>query len=128
MISSAAEFRRLRESEDPHEYSRAANEEARMETWREVIRVYPGMRFWVAHNKTVPLEILAELARDADVRVRQMVARKRKISEAIAVVLARDSDETVRAALTYNRTLPQPALDILQADPSPLVHQGLRSR
>ena len=128
MIASATEFCRLRESADPDEYRRASHEEAPVAVWREVIRDRPDMRFWAAQNKTVPLEILEELAGDSDVRVRDMVARKRKISESIAVRLARDEDESVRAALTYNRKLPERALAILRADPSPFVQEKVHSR
>ena len=121
MISSAAEFCRLRESENPEEYHRAAHEEAPIEIWIEVVKRRPDMRFWVAQNKTVPFEVLEILASDADCRVRDMVARKRKITEAIALKLAEDPDETVRAALAINRKLPASALAKLQRDQSPLV-------
>ncbi|MGO4249462.1 hypothetical protein AB4Y87_19790 [Paenarthrobacter sp. RAF54_2] len=78
MIQSAAEFVRLRSSEDPAEYHRAAHEEADVSVWLDVIDKYPDMRFWVAHNKTVPLEILELLASDPDVRVRSFVATKER--------------------------------------------------
>lgn len=77
MIDSPEEFRRLRESEDPEAYLRAAHEEAPLEVWLEVIRRWPDMRFWVAQNKTVPLSVLEILVRDPDERVRDMVLRKR---------------------------------------------------
>ena len=128
MISSAAEFRCLRESQDPDEKWRASHDEASVETWREVVREFPELRCWVAQNKTVPLEILDELSVDPDADVRETVARKRKINEAIAVRLARDPDETVRAALAYNQKLPARALEILRADPSPFVQENVRLR
>jgi hypothetical protein len=128
MIASAAEFYRLRESNDPDEFWRASHEEAPVEIWREVIRERPDMRFWVAQNKTVPIVILEVLASDSDVRVRDMVARKRKISEAIAVRLAHDADESVRAALTYNKKLPERALAILRVDESPFVQEKVHLR
>jgi hypothetical protein len=76
MIESAEEFRRLRESENPEEYGRAAHDEAPIEVWLEVIRRWPDMCFWVAQNKSVPLEVLETLANDPDWRVRDMVSRK----------------------------------------------------
>jgi hypothetical protein len=76
VIESAEEFVRLRTSEEPDKYHRAAHEEATVETWLQVIERYPEMRFWVANNKTVPLEVLEVLRQDADARVRSMVRCK----------------------------------------------------
>ena len=76
MIESPEEFLRLRGSDDPDEYQRAAHEEATLQTWVEVIERYPDMRFWVAQNKTVPLAVLEVLRRDTDERVRSMVRSK----------------------------------------------------
>jgi hypothetical protein len=69
-------------SDAPQEYRRAAHEEASLEVWREVIRDQPDMRFWVAQNKTVPLEIPEELRWDPDERVRWMVRSKRSWARA----------------------------------------------
>lgn len=128
MITTAEEFCRLRESEIPEEYGRAAHEDAPLEVWRLIIETKPEMRVWVAQNTTVPLGILEELAGDSDVRVRHMVAMKRKISEAIAVRLARDEDDGVRAALARNAKLPDAALAILRADRTPLIQEALACR
>ena len=76
MIESAEEFRRLRESDDPEDYRRAAHDEAPVEVWLEVIRRWPDMRFWVAQNKTVPVLVLEVLVDDPDQNVRDMVLRK----------------------------------------------------
>lgn len=76
MIESADEFRRLRVSENPEEYRRAAYDEAPAEVWLEVIRRWPDMRFWVAQNKTVPVSVLEALVNDPDEKVRDMVQRK----------------------------------------------------
>ena len=128
MITSAAEFYRLRESENPEEYHRAAHEEAPVEVWMDVIEQRPEMRFWAAQNKTVPVQVLEILASDDDTKVRDMVARKRKITEEIALLLASDADETVRAALARNRKLPKSALSKLQRDKSSLVLEALETR
>jgi hypothetical protein len=82
VIESAEEFMRLRTSDDPSEYARAAHDEATVETWREVVERFPEMRFWVAQNKTVPLVILEELRSDPDERVRSMVRAKRSWARA----------------------------------------------
>ena len=67
------EFLDLRTSEDPGNYYRAAHEDVPAEVWNELIEAYPESRFWVANNKTVPLEILRILASDQDAKVRTMV-------------------------------------------------------
>jgi len=76
MIASTEEFLRLRTSEVPEEYWRAAHDEASEETWLEVIDRFPEMRFWVAQNKTVPLVVLEILRHDKESRVRSMVRSK----------------------------------------------------
>ncbi len=128
MITSAAEFCRLRESTNPDDYARAAAEDAPIEVWREIISSRADMRVWVVLNKTVPLEILEELAGACDVEVRDAVARKRKITEAIAVRLAKDKDETVRAALARNPKISNSILAILSLDTSRLVQGALDDR
>jgi hypothetical protein len=96
MIITAEEFIRLRSSEEPEEYGRAAHDEASIQTWEEVIEKYPDYKKWVIHNKTVPIEILQRLAKDINPSIRAEVARKRKINEAIFQLLAADEDEGVR--------------------------------
>ncbi len=78
MIATAEEFVALRLSTVPEEYRRAAHECAVDGVWAEVIERYPELRFWVVHNKTVPIHILEQLSRDEDSSVRDAVARKRK--------------------------------------------------
>lgn len=92
MIKSSAEFVRLRDSERAEEYQRAANEEAPDAVWLEIISRYPSMRTWVAHNKTIPLDILRLLATDKSPTVRSAVASKRKLDAKLFEQLAQDSD------------------------------------
>lgn len=103
LIRSAEEFARLRKSDHLEEYDRAANDSASIDVWRDVISRYPDMRRWVAHNKTVPIEILAVLARDPDSHVRLMVAMKRKLTLDILERLADDDDESVRLRVAMHR-------------------------
>lgn len=126
MIESVEQFVALRTSDDPQEYGRAAAEAASVEVWLEVVRQRPDMRFWVAQNKTVPLEILAILARDEDDRVRSMVASKRKLSLELFKFLAVDPDEGVRASLARNARVPQSVLQKLMEDQSSFVRAAAR--
>jgi hypothetical protein len=128
MITSAEEFVRLRTSEDPAEYHRAASEEAALEAWFDVIARFPEMRSWVAHNKTVPLEVLERLVDDPDSLVRHTVATKRKLTPDLFNRLVLDEDETVRAALAYNAKVPPAILDRLRNDASALVREAALRR
>ena len=105
MINSADEFKRLRESEIQEEYHRAVTDEASIEVWNEILRKYPDLAFWVAQNKTIPLEILYTLTDNENVDVRCMVARKRKIDKTIFDKLKVDVNESVRHALICNTRL-----------------------
>ena len=106
MIQDAAEFKWLRENDDLQLQRRASDESASYDTWIEVINNYPELREWVAHNKTVPIEILDLLSADESSQVRSTVARKRKITPEIGERLAVDKSEDVRYALLCNTKLP----------------------
>ena len=116
MIHSAEEFIRLRTSADPAEYLRAATDGASMEVWQEVITHHADMRSWVAHNKTVPVEVPWILASDPDTEVRSSVAMKNKLPSALMLQLASDEDESVRRRVAYNKNAPVEALRTLAAD------------
>ena len=120
-ITSAEEFVRLRTSEKPEEYRRAAAEPAAPEVWFSIIADYPEMRFWVAQNKTIPPVVLERLSEDADARVRAMVARKGSATEVVLRRLARDQDDGVRLAVARNQRTPRAVLVQLSSDGVPLV-------
>ena len=128
MIESAEQFRSLRESELPNEYSRAAHDDAPLQVWLDIIDRMPDLRFWVAQNKTVPISVLETLADDTDPRVRDMVARKRKLPEALQIKLARDSDPAVRCTLAQNAKLAPRALAILTDDDDDMVTAVLQTK
>jgi len=96
MIETAEEFVLLRRSHDQRNYLRAATEAADKVVWLDITERFPGMRFWVAQNKTVPLEVLDVLARDSDPAVRLMVAMKNKLTYDLFPLVASDSDGGVR--------------------------------
>jgi hypothetical protein len=79
VIESVEDFVRLRTSPDPADYRRAAGEPASMQVWLDVIARYPDMKTWVAHNKTIPMEILRLLADDEDPSIRRDVLRKNRV-------------------------------------------------
>jgi hypothetical protein len=128
MIESAEEFVRLRSSSNRLEYQRAAHDEAPEAVWQDVIQRFPEYRFWVAHNKTVPVSILRILAEDPDERVRSMVASKRKLPSELAAGLARDPSEIVRAAAARHRNTSPEVLSVLASDPSLLVREIAQQR
>lgn len=114
MISSAEEFKKLRESLVSEEYHRAAHEEASELVWLDVIKKFPEMKSWVAHNKTVPISILEVLAKDQDADVRESVARKRKLSRDLFVLLSQDSDTSVLYTLAGNPKIPHDIFEALE--------------
>jgi hypothetical protein len=123
MITSAEEFKYLRESDNPEEYNRATHEEAPVQVWEDIINRFPDMRHWVAHNKTVPLEILRILSIDENPDVRSMVSMKRKLNREIKEILVRDPDSSVRNQLANNSKLEDEFLEILSNDPEPFVRE-----
>ena len=116
MICTAEEFARLRRSDDPDEYQRASSDEAPLEVWLSVVERMPELREWVAHNKTVPLSILEQLANDPDSGVRATVAGKRTLSPALQWALAKDPDPSVRERLAYNGKCLTEVLCLLSED------------
>lgn len=105
MINSAEEFVLLRSSEIKIEYDQSTHDEAPICVWLDVIKRYPEYRTWVAHNKTVPIEVLEVLC-GFDEKIRRDVARKRKLSLALFERLANDPSSTVRVAVAVNKKTP----------------------
>jgi hypothetical protein len=127
-IRSAAEFARLPGSDEPSQYARAAHEDAPVDVWQSVIDDYPHLRRWVAHNKTVPVEVLRRLSADADPEVRWMVACKRKLPQDLIEVLSRDSDEDVRARVVRHPRIHESVLQRLAGDSSAVIRAVARER
>ncbi|HEY0735209.1 MAG TPA: HEAT repeat domain-containing protein [Herpetosiphonaceae bacterium] len=128
MIESAEQFIELRLSTDQADYHRAAHDEAPFAVWHRVIEVYPSFRFWVAQNKTVPVEILEVLSEDPDPDVRGMVARKRKLPEHLQLKLAADHDVTVRSGIAWNAKATKAVLEYLAHDVEPAIRKKVRER
>lgn len=128
MIRNAQEFLKLRTSENKEEYIRAATEEAAFEVWLEIIRDFPGMKIWVVHNKTIPVEILQRLAGDPASDVRFAVATKNSLPEDLMVLLANDTEESVRERIAYNKNASRAALEHLANDPTERIASKARQR
>ncbi|MBW3570986.1 MAG: HEAT repeat domain-containing protein [Gemmatimonadetes bacterium] len=128
MIETAEEFVRLRTSDDPAEYRRAAADPAPQAVWFELVERYPEMRFWVAQNKTVPHSVLERLAADPDPDVRSMVARKRKLQPALMARLADDPNDGVRHGVVCNASCPPDILRRLASDRWSTVAEEARAR
>ena len=128
MIQSVEEFLRLRKSDSQNEYLRAANEEAPVEVWRNVLNKYPDMRQWVAYNKTIPEEIIRLLADDDDHKIRAIIARKRKAPLDILEKLALDSHESVRLAVATNKKIPKEILEKMKNDDWDTIVETVKER
>jgi hypothetical protein len=128
MIFSASEFVRLRTSDDPEEYRRAASDEASEDVWIEIIENYSDMKIWVAGNKTVPLSVLSRLSDDPDPEVRFAVASKRKLDQSLIEKMACDKDESVRQRIAYNQKTPLEILELLAADSEEMVSSVAKKR
>ena len=127
-IESADEFVRLRLSDDPAEYHRAAHDDAPAAVWDEVISTHPDMKPWVVHNKNVPLELLRRLAGDPEVAVRCAVASKRKLDRELFVQLGGDAQPEVRHRIACNAKAPAEVLQALAEDACELVAEAARQR
>ncbi|WP_092002279.1 hypothetical protein [Paraburkholderia lycopersici] len=115
MIHSAEEFVALRDSSLKDEYDRAATDEASVSVWKDVIDRFPDYRRWVAHNKTVPIEILRLLYQFGP-DVRRFIAVKRKLSDELFELLSTDLDATVRQGIASNKKAPIPIIMRLMQD------------
>ncbi len=118
MFTSAKEFIDYRNSENPIEQGRAANEGADNIVWQENIENYPEYKKWVIHNKTISIEILQQLCNDPDENVRRALASKRKISTEIIKKLSNDKSEKVRFALMCNKTLSKAQIQNIEVSDS----------
>ncbi len=117
VIETTDEFIRLVTSVDAVDRRKAAWEQAPLSVWKELIIGHPEMRFWVAHNRTVPSEILRILALDTDWRVRHRVATKNACSGDILALLANDEHEAVASAVSGHPNTPTAALQVLARHP-----------
>lgn len=128
MIRTAEEFVDLRTSLDPDEYQRTGTDRAPLPVWFDLVVRHPGMRTWVVVNETVPNAILVLLARDADWRVRAMVASRRSLSLELFEKLSGDPDADVRLRIAYNSATPYHVLVWLLDDDVDAVRYAAKAR
>lgn len=83
----------------------------------ELVANHPDMRFWVAFNRTVPADVLRQLAKDADWRVRDKVAGRSDTPADVLGELAKDAHDAVVSSVAGNPSTPEEALLILAAHP-----------
>jgi hypothetical protein len=110
MIETVDEFIRLVKSDDPDERRRSAWEDALPQVWRSLVKGHPEMRFWVAHNRTVPEEMLRILAVDPEWRVRHRVASRRSCSSDILELLSNDTNDSIASLVAGHPNTPSLAL------------------
>jgi hypothetical protein len=95
-----------------------------------------GVRFYVAANRHVPLDVQLHLADDDEALVRSGIALsldydplasslQKKLKTRLALKLAADPQPIVRLSLVSNRKLPDEAYEILARDTDPVIRQKL---
>lgn len=82
----------------------------------------------VARNKTLSEEVIRELAKDEDEKVREAIARKRRTPNDVKMELARDPSAGVRHAMAGNAKAPMEALELLAEDDVPWLRDQVRKR
>jgi hypothetical protein len=76
---------------------------ASTETWLEIIDHSEDAAIWVALNKTIPIEVIAVLAKHSSARVRRFAADKNAITPELIALLAVDSDPSVRLRIANHK-------------------------
>lgn len=127
-ITSVAEFIRLRTSEDPAERDRSAWAAMPLPVWHELVREHPDMRFWAAHNRSCPPEILTELIKNDDWRIRSRVASRRNCPAELLEELADDPHDAVRSTVATHQHSPRSAVLRLTDDPWAVIAEAARTR
>lgn len=128
MIETTDEFIQLVDSDVDEERRRAALEDAPLDVWMNLVEHHPEFRFAIAHNKTIPDEVLRLLARDPDWRVRQGVASKRRCPPDILAVLATDENESIASTVAGHPNTPPEALLALADHPWKVIREKVARR
>jgi hypothetical protein len=117
MLESAREFARLALSDDPVDRRRSTQEDAPIAVWIELIEKHEDLRFWVANNRTVPIDVLRILVKDNDWRVRDRVASKNSCPPELLELLSSDGHDAVASTVAGHPNTPTRALHRLAEHP-----------
>jgi hypothetical protein len=117
VIETVAEFIRLVESDSAADRRRSAWEEAAGGVWLALIEKHPEMRFWVAHNRTLPVDAMRILAADEDWRVRARIAMKASCPGDVLDLLSSDPHDAVASTVAGHPGTPTEALQRLSRHP-----------
>ncbi|QWT19809.1 hypothetical protein KPL74_18940 [Bacillus sp. NP157] len=116
MLRSGQEFVALIMSSSKADRVRALSSEAPASVWMKVIHEFPGLIRFVAFNRSLPDEVLIELAESASAEVREAVANRSRLPEQVQRRLARDACSRVRLALVRKSMLSDDLLADLARD------------
>lgn len=102
--------------------------EAPLDVWQQVITEHACLRETVATNKTIPEEIIRQLASDEDADVRFAIAQKRKTPPDVLLALTGDPCESVRQRVACNPKATREVLAALVDDEWEPVREHARKR
>ena len=125
-INEAAQFEAMLRSDRSRDRDRALRISMSPAAWQRVIVERPALRRWLPFHRSVPLDVLQQLARDPDVEVRWAVAYSPRASSAMLRTLGQDVDWRVRTGVAGNRRAPRRIARALLADPVAQVAQTAR--
>ena len=92
---------------------------------KDWLRSSPLGRLAVAEDADVPPDVLAMLARDAEVEVRSSVARNRATPPEVLAMLAHDADVEVRSSVAGNLVTPAEVFASLASDTDEKVRRAV---
>lgn len=88
-----------------------------IEVWEVLIRDFPDLRYWAAHQLHCPEPIIRTLAAGGDWRSKARVAERRSLPPDLFEVFARDPDEVIRQRIACNQKTPLELVELLAGDP-----------
>lgn len=111
MISSAREFILLCASQRELDVAKSLQDEAPLEVWEDLIFNFKTYQIDVAQNRTIPAEIMKELANQGDEIVRSILAEKRKLPFDLFHYFSKDPSPLIRKIIAANQKTP---IDIVE--------------
>jgi len=96
--------------------------------WWDVLERFPDLAVWVAANRTIPNEIIAQLALHPRIQVRVAIASHPQLPDAIMMQLAHDKSDLVRMRIACNARASRGVLSLLTADACVVVSKHAQAR